>query len=87
MLAIFITSVTYVGFGIVRKSFYSYSIRKGETFFFFLQICGATVMRQATGNIEDLYNGTLGNCSHNQCEWGLQKSFQVISFNIINKGR
>lgn len=56
MLAIAITSVTYVGFAI---------------------ICGATVMRQATGNIEDLYNGTLTNCTEG-CEWGLQNSFQVI---------
>lgn len=57
MLAIAITSVTYVGFAI---------------------ICGATVMRQATGNIEDLYNGTLTNCTEG-CEWGLQNSFQVRS--------
>ncbi|XP_046634321.1 bumetanide-sensitive sodium-(potassium)-chloride cotransporter-like [Daphnia pulicaria] len=56
MLAIVITSLTYVGFAI---------------------ICGATMMRQATGNIEDLYNGTLTNCTEG-CDWGLQNSFQVI---------
>jgi solute carrier family 12 sodium/potassium/chloride transporter 2 len=55
MLAIVITSLTYVGFAI---------------------ICGATMMRQATGNIEDLYNGTLTNCTEG-CDWGLQNSFQV----------
>ncbi len=57
MLAIVITSLTYVGFAI---------------------ICGATMMRQATGNIEDLYNGTLTNCTEG-CDWGLQNSFQVWS--------
>ena len=56
MLAIFITSCTYVGFGI---------------------ICGATVLRAATGNIDDLYNGTLANCTDGKCDWGLQNSFQV----------
>ena len=57
MLAIVITSLTYVGFAI---------------------ICGATVMRQATGSIEDLYNGTAyTNCTSGDCEWGLQNSFQV----------
>nr|CAH0110941.1 unnamed protein product [Daphnia galeata] len=56
MLAIVITSLTYIGFAI---------------------ICGATMMRQATGNIEDLYNGTLTNCTEG-CDWGLQNSFQVI---------
>lgn len=62
MLAIFITSLTYVGFAI---------------------ICGATMMRAATGNIEDLYNGTITNCSSGDCEWGLQNSFQVIFIRLI----
>lgn len=58
MLAIIITSVTYVGFAV---------------------ICGATVLRQATGSVEDYYNGTYTNCSAGDCEWGLQNSFQVWS--------
>jgi solute carrier family 12 sodium/potassium/chloride transporter 2 len=61
MLAIFITSLTYIGFAI---------------------ICGATMMRQATGNIEDLYNGTLTNCTEG-CDWGLQNSFQVWSSSLL----
>ena len=59
MLAIFITSLTYVGFGI---------------------ICGATVLRAATGSIDDLYNGTIANCTDGSCDWGLQNSFQVFTF-------
>lgn len=86
MLAIFITSLTYVGFGIVMIFLINASHSFQLVFLVSLQICGATVMRQATGNIEDLYNGTLGNCTMDQCEWGLQKSFQVwISSRNLSK--
>lgn len=67
MLAIVITSLTYVGFAI---------------------ICGATMLRATTGNIEDLYNGTITNCSSGDCEWGLQNSFQVnFSISIKSESR
>ena len=56
MLAIVITTLTYVGFAF---------------------ICGATVLRQATGNVEDLFNGTMTNCTDINCDWGLHNSFQV----------
>ena len=57
LLAIVITSLTYVGFAFV---------------------CGATVLRQATGSVEDYLNGTFTNCSAEiPCEWGSQNSFQV----------
>ena len=57
MLAIFITTLSYVGFAI---------------------ICGATVLRDASGDVADFFNGTLTNCT-GSCEWGLQNSFQATS--------
>jgi solute carrier family 12 (sodium/potassium/chloride transporter), member 2 len=56
MLAIVITTLTYVGFAF---------------------ICGATMLRQASGNVEELFNGTMTNCTEVNCEWGLHNSFQV----------
>ncbi|KAH8380360.1 hypothetical protein KR009_010176 [Drosophila setifemur] len=42
--------------------------------------CGATVVRDATGNITDVLNGTFAflDCEPGQCSFGLQNSFQVI---------
>ncbi|KAK2709720.1 bumetanide-sensitive sodium-(potassium)-chloride cotransporter-like [Artemia franciscana] len=51
------------------------------TYIAFAIICGATVVRDATGNVLDLVNGTIGNataCEPGACEWGLENSFQVI---------
>lgn len=55
MLAIVITTVSYVGFAI---------------------ICGATMLRDASGDVADLFNGTLSNCT-GSCEWGMHNSFQA----------
>lgn len=43
-------------------------------------LTGATVARDATGNITQALNGSLDflNCTGIQCEYGLQNSFQVI---------
>ncbi|XP_065169631.1 solute carrier family 12 member 2-like [Atheta coriaria] len=41
-------------------------------------IVGATVVRDATGNVTDLYNGTFRDCANITCEFGSQNSFQVI---------
>ncbi|XP_076252109.1 sodium chloride cotransporter 69 isoform X2 [Rhynchophorus ferrugineus] len=43
---------------------------------------GCTVMRDASGNITDLQNGTLIDCLPN-CSYGLQNSFQVIELASI----
>ena len=64
MLAILITTVSYVGFAV---------------------ICGAAVVRQASGNFKDIINGTYTNCTGNiQCEWGLQNSFLVHNLFCVN---
>lgn len=41
---------------------------------------GMTVVRDASGNVTDVVNGTLGftDCLPNECSYGLQNSFQVI---------
>lgn len=41
-------------------------------------MAGACVARDATGNVEDLINGTFRNCTDKKCEWGLQNSFTVM---------
>lgn len=46
-----------------------------------MAICaGATVARDATGNISDTINGSFAflNCTDQHCEYGLHNSFQVI---------
>lgn len=59
ILAIFITSVTYIAMAIG---------------------VGATVARDATGNVYDIVNGSLSflDCEPGGCKYGLQNSFQVI---------
>jgi len=37
---------------------------------------GCTVLRDASGKITDLFNGTLSDCKPN-CSYGLQNNFQV----------
>lgn len=41
---------------------------------------GATVARDATGNLNDIINGSFAflNCAPGECQFGLQNSFQVI---------
>jgi len=39
---------------------------------------GSCVVRDATGNITELIEGTFLNCTDRKCEYGLQNSFQVI---------
>ncbi|KAL1139743.1 hypothetical protein AAG570_006721 [Ranatra chinensis] len=42
-------------------------------------VAGATVVRDASGNVTDYINGTFTNCSGEvTCEYGLQNSFQVM---------
>ncbi|PSN39491.1 Solute carrier family 12 member 2 [Blattella germanica] len=41
-------------------------------------MAGATVERDASGNITELYNGTFTNCTDRHCAWGLHNSFQVM---------
>ncbi|XP_017777968.1 PREDICTED: solute carrier family 12 member 2 [Nicrophorus vespilloides] len=41
-------------------------------------VCGFTVVRDATGNIEDFFNGTFRDCAPGECLYGSQNSFQVI---------
>ncbi|XP_037939508.1 bumetanide-sensitive sodium-(potassium)-chloride cotransporter isoform X2 [Teleopsis dalmanni] len=42
--------------------------------------CGGTVVRDATGNVTDMVNGSFAflDCLPGECEYGLQNSFQVI---------
>lgn len=40
-------------------------------------IAGATVTRDATGDVADFLNGTFTNCTIGECKYGLQNSFQV----------
>ncbi|XP_017043222.1 bumetanide-sensitive sodium-(potassium)-chloride cotransporter isoform X2 [Drosophila ficusphila] len=42
--------------------------------------CGATVARDATGNVSDIVNGSFAflDCQPGECNYGLQNSFQVI---------
>ncbi|XP_070070342.1 bumetanide-sensitive sodium-(potassium)-chloride cotransporter isoform X1 [Drosophila takahashii] len=42
--------------------------------------CGATVARDATGNLSDVVNGSFAflDCQPGECSYGLQNSFQVI---------
>lgn len=39
---------------------------------------GSCVVRDATGNITELIDGTFLDCTDRKCEYGLQNSFQVI---------
>ncbi|CAD7082120.1 unnamed protein product [Hermetia illucens] len=50
------------------------------TYLVMLFIAGATVARDATGNVNDTLNGSYAflDCSHAVCKYGLQNSFQVI---------
>ncbi|KAK9884761.1 hypothetical protein WA026_007609 [Henosepilachna vigintioctopunctata] len=41
-------------------------------------VAGFTVMRDATGNIEDYADGILPICHPGECKYGLQNSFQVV---------
>lgn len=43
-------------------------------------IAGFTVARDATGNVEDLINGTFRDCMPGNCTYGLQNNFQVSNF-------
>jgi len=51
-------------------------------YIFFIFVCGATVLREASGNITDVNMDAIfsisTNCSEVPCDWGLQNSFQVI---------
>ena len=42
-------------------------------------IAGATMEREASGNITELINGTFTDCADRQCHWGLLNSFQVCN--------
>ncbi|XP_059352273.1 bumetanide-sensitive sodium-(potassium)-chloride cotransporter-like isoform X2 [Daphnia carinata] len=42
-------------------------------------ICAATVVRAATGNVEDLHNGTNLNCTINECNYGLYYDYQAMT--------
>ncbi|XP_065560034.1 bumetanide-sensitive sodium-(potassium)-chloride cotransporter-like isoform X2 [Artemia franciscana] len=44
----------------------------------FAFFCGATVARDATGNVTGLADGSFLDCMPNECDWGLHNSFQVI---------
>ncbi|XP_017477312.1 PREDICTED: solute carrier family 12 member 2-like isoform X2 [Rhagoletis zephyria] len=50
------------------------------TYLLMVLICGATVARDANGNVADLINGSYAflNCTPGECNYGLQNSFQVI---------
>lgn len=41
-------------------------------------VVGATVARDATGNMTDFLNGTFLNCNPGECMYGSHNSFQVI---------
>lgn len=41
-------------------------------------IVGFTVLRDATGNVDDYLNGTFTNCTVGSCLYGSHNSFQVI---------
>ena len=41
-------------------------------------IAGMTVLRDASGDITEAYNGTFGDCINRTCIYGLQNNFQVI---------
>ncbi|KAL9698244.1 hypothetical protein quinque_001685 [Culex quinquefasciatus] len=59
ILAIILTSISYVGMAIMA---------------------GATVLRDATGNVTDMANGSwaFAECAPEECEYGLHNSFQVM---------
>lgn len=40
-------------------------------------IAGSIVVRDATGNVEDLYNGTFTDCAGKNCRFGLHNGFSV----------
>jgi len=42
-------------------------------------LAGAVVVRDASGNVTELVNGTFTNCTNRECNWGLHNSFQVSS--------
>jgi solute carrier family 12 sodium/potassium/chloride transporter 2 len=41
-------------------------------------LAGAVVVRDASGNVTELVNGTFTNCTNRECNWGLHNSFQVM---------
>ncbi|KAF5300126.1 hypothetical protein FQR65_LT09216 [Abscondita terminalis] len=41
-------------------------------------ICGFTVLRNASGNVTQYFDGTFTNCAPGECKYGLHNSFQVI---------
>jgi len=51
----------------------------------FALLAGAGTLREATGNVTDIGNGTttgtweFANCTGKHCEWGLYNDFQVSS--------
>uniref|UniRef100_T1GA68 Amino acid permease/ SLC12A domain-containing protein n=1 Tax=Megaselia scalaris TaxID=36166 RepID=T1GA68_MEGSC len=48
------------------------------TYLIMVLMAGATVARDATGNVTQLADWSFLNCEHAICEYGLQNSFQVI---------
>ena len=42
-------------------------------------MAGAVMVRDASGNVTELDNGTFSNCTYRDCIWGLHNSFQVSS--------
>ncbi|VDP11701.1 unnamed protein product [Soboliphyme baturini] len=47
-------------------------------------ITGSTCIRDASGSIEDLYNGTLTDCAmHQNCSYGLLNFFQVLELESL----
>lgn len=47
-------------------------------------IAGATVVRDASGDVSEYLNGTFMDCANRQCQYGLQNSFQVCYASKIN---
>jgi solute carrier family 12 sodium/potassium/chloride transporter 2 len=42
-------------------------------------MAGAVMVRDASGNVTELVNGTFTDCTYRECRWGLHNSFQVSS--------
>lgn len=53
------------------------------TFVFF---AGAAALRDASGNVGDIVNGTLSNCANNfECKYGLFNSYSVSSKFLVSR--
>ncbi|KAG8226577.1 hypothetical protein J437_LFUL007269 [Ladona fulva] len=50
------------------------------SYIIFILLAGASVLRDATGNVTDISGWAFTNCSEGSCHWGLHNSFQVREF-------